>query len=254
MLAACTPVDTASAIKLSRPADLSDASEVSPFIGAADPKNVYAWVVLNTPKAGVSGSVAIVGDTPYRPERITAHGITVGGRTQCGERTLDLFSVFDGELVTTVIGDNERSFVLDGFQRNDQCDAPPLVYAAHYAATVNELTPQANNEFPIESLSNGRGTVVIKGLRADVVTEDLYEDARICNREPLSGRTTITAAGRTAVVTYDGATVCDGYVPWTLDGVEQDWVRPCASATPELLAFVVAARLLLRSRRRPRRS
>ena len=55
-------------------------------------------------------------------------------------------------------------------------------------------------------------------MHATTVNEVL--DNAVCNSEALSGTTTLTGDGHTAVITYDGATSCDtaSTVTWTLDG------------------------------------
>lgn len=53
-----------------------------------------------------------------------------------------------------------------------------------------------------------------------VLTRDEVIDRGACAFEPLSGTTTLTARGRSAVISYDGATQCarDAAASWSLDG------------------------------------
>jgi len=62
---------------------------------------------------------------------------------------------------------------------------------------------------------NGSGRVARRGFfpplgAVDVTTEDEVVDDAVCSGQPASGATTLRARGDTAVVTYDGATACDG--------------------------------------------
>ncbi len=59
--------------------------------------------------------------------------------------------------------------------------------------------------------------------RYDIATEDEVIDYTVCQHEPLSGLTRISAGGHEAVIHYDGATDCvdSGTATWTLDGAEQ---------------------------------
>jgi MYXO-CTERM domain-containing protein len=91
----------------------------------------------------------------------------------------------------------------------------------------------------------------------DAVTEDETVDDSICSNEALSGTTTITAGGHTAVITYDGATDCEetSTVTWTYDGEDRGELSgiQCSSGggaggAASLLLIVGAA--MLRRRRR----
>lgn len=85
--------------------------------------------------------------------------------------------------------------------------------------------------------------------RVQTSTEDERVNREICDTEPLSGTTTLSAGTDVAVVTYDGISLCEKgegvrpRAPTTLNGEDAGSVEvfACSSATPELFAMVFAA-------------
>src|SRR5262249_46753156 len=113
---------------------------------------------------------------------------------------------------------------------------------------------------------NGTGTVVRGGLLEPVgtvtaTTTDELEDNTVCSGQPSSGQTSIEAGDHTAVITYDGATMCSAMhlAKWSVDGVDKGTVDgvTCAASrgpgAPGLGAGALGLAAVLVARRRARR-
>jgi hypothetical protein len=81
--------------------------------------------------------------------------------------------------------------------------------------TTIEYSGTVEGSYAGPSTWNGSGRVARKGPIAptggvDATTVDELVDDATCSGQPVSGSTTLEARGDTAVITYDGATDCDG--------------------------------------------
>lgn len=109
---------------------------------------------------------------------------------------------------------------------------------------------------------SGSGSIGAEEIgRYDVHTDDEVLDSSVCNSEPLSGSTTITAGEDVAIVTYDGETDCDmeGTATWTLNGADQGELTgvqcsasPGRGGSASLALLALGAAIAWRLRRRAR--
>ncbi len=139
---------------------------------------------------------------------------------------------------------------MEGEGYDDDCAPRTETIAIQYEGTIEDGGDADTYQGSGVIGSSLRGYV-------NVSTEAEVVDMNLCGTEALSGTTTITASGHTAVITYDGATDCDeaSTVTWTYDGEDQgelDGVSCSAGGGAGGWAglLVVAGALVIRRRRR----
>jgi hypothetical protein len=113
--------------------------------------------------------------------------------------TFEAFNGVDGEFARQEVGDGEHEFQAELTLR----DVTSISYAGSVKGSYDGPTTW-----------NGSGHLERHGMLSphgaiDAVTEDEVVDDAECSGQPISGTTTLTAEGETAVITYDGGVDCD---------------------------------------------
>jgi hypothetical protein len=228
-------------------ADLTEADGVKSWAGASAPA-VYGTTVAglnpslakdpNCPSVATSGLIqtytgnctdtsgvkwigiaTVDGAEGMRASSVTLKGFGSTSQVTCEGKQFPSTATADGTMVTTVIGPGTVSFQVSTKQHYDR---PSIFGCAMESGTVtiSYAGSYANNGMD-PTTWNGSGDVS-DSMRGEVhaVTANEVRDNAACDSEALSGTTTLTAEGHTAVITYDGAKSCekDSTVTWTLDG------------------------------------
>ena len=143
--------------------------------------------------------------------------IITGGCTDVSDRE------WSGE--ATVVRDGvERTLTLDAFNGNEgtvivrETGASTNEFVANLViggVTTIDYTGSVEGGYEGRTTWNGSGRVERDGVFApngvvEATTADQVVDDDVCSGQAVSGSTTIQAGDDTAVVTYDGATDCDG--------------------------------------------
>ena len=123
-------------------------------------------------------------------------------------------------------------------------------------------------DYDTATVWSGEGTVERDGLVAPTgtvhaSTVDERVDDAVCSGQPVSGETTLSIGGRTAVITYDGETDCDGdqAARYSVDGEDRGMITgincsiaPRGASPGGIALYVVAIGIALFIRARSIRS
>jgi hypothetical protein len=259
LIAACAPtakglIDDAS------PADLQNAALRSSLFSRANANVLYVTAVTplpkdeETPERHYFGSVKIEGEDKRHPKHILYENYGQENQTECGGRKVTTRSATNGEVRTTQRQDGAWEFDIDLVQALAQVDTTCKLTTTRWAARYSGVVRDEGEE----RVYSGSGQVVVDRQRVQTSTEDERVNRKICDTEPLSGTTTISAGTDVASVIYDGLSFCqmgEGVrptAPITLNGEDAGTVEvsACSSATPELFVWVVAAWVFGFGRRR----
>jgi hypothetical protein len=175
------------------------------------------------------GTAQMVGAVGMRAASVTLNGFGRTSMVQCNGSSVPNTETADGTVTTSQSGDTV-SFTIG---LSTTFDRPVLgACTTRESGTGTVLysgTFRSNGSDP--TTWNGSGDVG-DSLRGQVhaVTSAEVIDHASCETEALSGSTTLSAGGHTAVITYDGASDCtmDSTVTWSLDGNPQGVVSGVA--------------------------
>ena len=179
--------------------------------------------------------------------------------SNCDGMSLNLIEILNGSVKVT--GDGRRNhFDLDLLIERDRvsledCTTYRETTAIDYVGVVDGMVPSASEPFPKGTWS-GSGRTGIAGVGVvEVETKDEVLDRETCRSTPLSGTTTLRSGGNTAVVTYKGASLCegDGRASLTINGEAQEDLTNVSCGTggagPLVLGLLALGGLLVRRRR-----
>jgi len=201
----------------------------------------------------------VQGTTPGSAGRVGYDGFGFTGDVDAcpGQRNT---STWDGSMIqTTNSTATSVSFSVDirvtvsGVDEDNGCAALEETLGIDYEGSM--VTDAGGGGAGTFSGSGQIGTSVHG--KVSVSTDDELVDDDVCQDEALSGTTTISASGHSAVITYDGATDCDpeSTVTWTYDGVDQGELTGIScgvaggTSGPASLLLVAGALVLARRRR-----
>lgn len=228
-------------------------------IAVADGQETFADP--SCPSVADDGTTMVItgGCTDSDHKRWEGSATVVRGASGSYALTLDAFgSASEGDDAATVTGTFAIERTSDGAHTfdADYTQDGLLVLDVDYTGTIV-------GGYDTATVWNGQGTITRGGFThasgtATATTVDQRRDNTVCSSESVSGTTTIDIGGRTAVITYDGATDCDessaallrvdGEDRGTIDGISCA-VSPGGSGSPFLLAPLIAAWFLLIRRR-----
>jgi len=227
----------------------------------------YTGGCTSTNGATYSGTMSVTTVTLATGVSIADGGIHYSGwkiaTTQtCGGASYTGDVDFDGSLNTHAGGGWNVDLVETVLGIDSACTAASYQAAYSYTGT---LASQSTGQI---TTWNGSGTLGFKGApgvadgKVSAATQDEIIDQTVCSEEAKSGTTTLTSGSHTAVLTYDGATACDGNVPWsydgtpkgTLTGIDCDVAESSGGPAAIAGALGVAAATLALARARRRRA
>jgi len=189
------------------------------YAGGCTDSNGNMWVGSATATAITAGGNSGPGHIEYDGfgETSAVQGCTGKTSTTIWNGTVDESADSTGAHISFSL---DISLDADGYGASTNCTHVTDSIAVAYSGSI-AVTGPSNAQVQTFDGSGEIGTRSHGKVSASTASEVV--DSNTCNYEALSGTTTITASGHTAVVTYDGATSCDqaATVTWTYDGADQ---------------------------------